>query len=241
MDHRAYRPGSIDAEGRRRTTVPDVGIAMELVPPTLRVEPGKLGCVQVHLTNSGVEACEVSVELPADERDWTWVHPTSCGIAPGTEEVVAVYFKPACGPHPRAGTHGISITARCRNQPEATAAGEETVDVGDFSDVAAVLDPMVAYDPAAVGYTLRLENRGNVPMRAVLSTDDPSGALVVGVDPGQLSAGPGETASAAVAVQARKGLKKGEVRHRVCVLAQVEGGTDLRVEGSFRQQGRKGR
>jgi len=217
-----------------------MAIAMELVPPTLRVDPGHLGSVQVHLTNTGTAACEVAVEVPAEQRDWSWVHPELCAIAAGAEGVVAVYFKPACGPHPVAGSHGIDITARCRNQPELDSAGHETVEVGDFADVAAVLDPLVTYDQMACTYTLRMENRGNVAMRATLSPDDPSGALAITVDPAQLSAGPGQTVTATVGVRARKRLRKGEVRHCVRVVAQVDGGEELRVEGSFRQQGRKG-
>ena len=99
---------------------------------------------------------------------------------------------------------------------------------------------MVAYDQRGHTYTLNVENRGNVPMTAALSTDDPSGALDVAVQPTQVSVGPGETVKANVAVQARKKLKRGEQRYRVCVLARVEGGSELRVEGAFRQQGLKG-
>jgi hypothetical protein len=98
---------------------------------------------------------------------------------------------------------------------------------------------MVAYDVMGHNYTFNLENQGNVPVTAALSTDDPSGGLQVDVEPKSLSAGPGETASALVSVQARKKLKKGEHTFRVCVLAQVEGGSELRVEGAFRQQGIK--
>ena len=49
-----------------------------------------------------------------------------------------------------------------------------------------------------------------------------------------------QVAKADVTVQARKKLKRGEERYRVCVLARVEGGSELRVEGAFRQQGSKG-
>jgi hypothetical protein len=61
----------------------------------------------------------------------------------------------------------------------------------------------------------------------------------VSVQPTRVSAGPGETVTATVNVQARKKLKRGEQRYRVCVLARVEGGSELRVEGAFRQQGVK--
>ena len=44
-----------------------------------------------------------------------------------------------------------------------------------------------------------------------------------------------------MAVRARKKLKKGEHTYRVCVTAQVDGGSDLRIEGAFRHQGLKGK
>jgi len=218
-----------------------VGIAMEVTPSALAVDPGRLASMKVQLTNSGLEACEVAVEVPPDERDWTWVHPESCSVTPGEEVVATVFFKPACGPHPPAGRHTVEIVARPLAGGEAGAHGEGTVEVGTFVDAAGALEPMVAYDVLGHDYTFNLENRGNVPITAALSTDDPSGALQVDVQPRTVSAGPGETAAAVVSVQARKKLKKGECTYRVCVLAEVEGGSELRVEGAFRQQGIKGR
>jgi len=210
---------------------------MELEPSALAVDPGRLGSMKVHLTNSGPEACEVAVEVPPEERDWTWVHPESCSVPAGEAAEVVVFFKPACGPHPTAGKHTVEIVARANGESAATGAG--TVDVGPFLDAVGTLDPMVAYDQRASSFTLNLENRGNVPVTAALSTDDPSGALEVGVQPTRVDVDPGGTVTATVAVQARKKLKRGEQRYRVCVLAQVEGGSDLRVEGAFRQQGLK--
>lgn len=219
-----------------------VGIAMEVTPSALAVDPGRLGSMKVRLTNSGPDACDVAVEVPPDDRDWSWVHPESCSVTPGEEVVATVFFKPACGPHPPAGTHTVEIVARAPGQAGAEAHGAGTVEVGPFLDAAGSLEPMVAYDFMGHDYTFHLENRGNVPITAALSTDDPSkGALAVDVQPRAVSAGPGETATATVSVRARKKLKKGEQTYRVCVLAQVEGGSELRVEGAFRQQGVKGR
>ena len=213
---------------------------MELVPPTVTADPGHLACMEVRLTNSGPEACELAVQVPAAERDWMWVHPEACRLEPGGETVASVYFKPACGPRPPAGTHRVDIQARCPDRPELGATGEGTVDVHPFTDVVATLDPLVGRAERACDFTLRLENRGNVPMHASLATDDPSGgALVLTVDPPAVDAGPGESATATVRAHARKGLRRGEHRYRVCVMAGVDGDGELRAEGSFYQQGRK--
>ena len=213
---------------------------MELVPSALAVDPGRLGRMGVRLRNSGEEVREVAVELPPAERDWSWVHPESCPLAPGEEAEVMVFFKPSCGPHPPAGRHTVEIVARASGEQAAAAKGEGTVEVTPWVDAAGTLDPMVAYDQMAATYTLNVENRGNVPMTATLCTDDPSGALETDVEPKQVRAGPGETVPATITVRARKKLKKGEQRYRVCVVAKVDGGSELRIEGAFRQQGIKG-
>lgn len=210
---------------------------MEVKPSALAVDPGRLGSMHVHLTNSGPEACDVAVEVPPGERDWSWVHPETCSVSPGEEVVATIFFKPALGPHPRAGRHTLPIVARAGGRPEAE--GEGTVDIGPFVDAVGHLDPMVAYDALGHDYTFKLENQGNVGISATLSTDDPSGDLELAVAPRTVSAGPGETASAVVSVRARKKLKKGEHTYRVCVLARVDRGSELRVEGAFRQQGAK--
>lgn len=212
---------------------------MELVPSSLSVDPGRLGSMQVHLTNSGTEATDVAVELPPDDRDWSWVHPERCPVEPGGEAVVAVFFKPKCGTRPVAGTHRVSIVAHTAGDATPPVATEGTVQVGAFSDAVAGLDPMVGKDQRAHSFAFRLENTGNVPLRAALSTTDPSGALTVDVHPRDVRADPGETATATVTVQARKTLKRGEQRFRVCVLADVDGGSEFRVEGAFYQQGLK--
>lgn len=216
-----------------------MGIAMELVPSSLSVDPGRLGSMQVHLRNSGAEATDVAVEVPAGHRHWSWVHPETCPVEPGGEAVVAVFFRPKCGPRPAAGVHRVEIVAHRAGDAAPFAASEGTVDVGPFSDAAAGLEPMVGKDERTHPYTFKLENTGNVPIRAALSTEDPSGALVLDVQPAQVTADPGETATATVTVQARKPLKRGEQRFRVCVMARVEGGSEFRVEGAFYQQGLK--
>jgi hypothetical protein len=213
---------------------------MELVPSALAVDPGRLGSMQVHVTNTGAEACEATVEVPADQRDWSWVHPESCTVAPGQEAVFAVFFKPGCGPHPTAGTHQVEIVARASGQPATSTTGQGTVQVGPWIDTAGALEPLVAHDVMSHSYTLNFENRGNVPVRASLTTEDPSGGgLDLKVDPAEVRAEPGQTATATVGVQARKKLKRGEQRYRICVLATVDGASDLRIEGAFYQQGLK--
>lgn len=212
---------------------------MELVPSALAVDPGRIGSMQVHLTNTGPAPCEVAVEVPPGQRDWSWVHPESCGIDPGAEAVVAVFFKPACGPHPTAGAHTVDIVARTGGLVPESLTGHGTVDVGVWVEAVGALDPMVAHDLTGHTYALNLENRSNVPLHASLATEDPSGALNLDVRPAQLEALPGDTASATVVVEARKKLKRGEQRYRICVLAHVDGGADLRIEGAFYQQGVK--
>ncbi|HEX3620720.1 MAG TPA: hypothetical protein VHT97_00225 [Acidimicrobiales bacterium] len=196
--------------------------------------------MQVHLTNTGPDPCEVAVELPPADRDWSWVHPESCAVAPGQEAVVAVFFKPACGSHPTAGTHTVEIVARASGDGAASASGQGTVEVGPWIEAAGVLDPLVAHDLVSHSYTLNFENRGNVPVRASFKTEDPSGGgIQLDLQPSELVADPGQTATATLTAQARKKLKRGEQRYRICVLATIEGAPDLRIEGAFYQQGVK--
>lgn len=212
---------------------------MELVPPSLSVDPGRMGSVQVRLTNDGTEVVEVAVEVAPVDRHWSWAHPEHSPVEAGAEATFAVFFKPHCGPRPVAGSHRVEIVAHHVDDPRPLASGHATVQVGAYSDATAELHPMVGKDQRTSSYTFNLENTGNLALVASLSTEDPSGSLVLDVHPAQVSAEPGETATAAVTVQARKALKRGEQRFRVCVIAEVHGGSRFRVEGAFYQQGIK--
>lgn len=213
---------------------------MDFVAPTVTVEAGSVRCLEAHVHNDGPEPCELVFEVSGGAAAWSWVHPESCGIGPGEEALVGVFFKPLAGPLPHAGSHPFGLQATCTGDADLTATGEATVEVRPYTEVVAVLDPVSGRDQRACDFTLRLENQGNVPMRATLAADDDPGRdLILHVQPTEVSAGPGETAKATVHVEARKALKKGERRFPICVRAQVEGGSGLRADGAFYQLGKK--
>lgn len=196
--------------------------------------------MEVRLSNSGPDRCELALAVPPAERSWSWVHPESCQLAAGGDEVVCVYFKPACGPRPNAGEHHVAVRASRPDDTEPAASAEAVVEVGPFTDVAATLDPLVGRGERGCSYAVKLENRGNVAMHASLSADDPSGGgLVLDVTPPEVDAEPGESVTATLELQPRKALRRGEQRYRVCVVARVEGDGELRAEGSFYHQGRR--
>lgn len=212
---------------------------MELVPESVAVEPGTVRCLEAHVRNTGSGPCQLVLDVAGEAAQWAWLHPQSCDVGPGEEAVISVVLKPPCAPQPSAGVLQFGIRATCRGEPELSAMGQGVLDIQPFADVVAALDPVIGRDRRTFVYTLKLENRGNVGMRATLSADEPSGHLVLGVEPMQVSAGPGETATANVHVEARKGMfRRGEQRFPICVRARVEGGAELRADGAFYQQGR---
>jgi hypothetical protein len=217
-----------------------VGLSVEFVAPTLTVEPGSVRGLEAHVRNEGPDACDLVFEVSGAAAGWSWVHPEACGLAPGDEATVGVFLKPLAGPVPFAGTHRFGLRAQCAAEPAQAASAEATVEVRPYTEVVAVLDPVHGRHQRACDYTLRLENQGNVGMRATLAADEDAGReLLLRVQPAEVSAGPGETVKATVHVEARKALKKGERRFPICVRANVEGAPQLRADGAFYQLGRK--
>ena len=214
---------------------------MDFVAPSVAVDAGSVRCLEAHVRNDGTEPCELVFEV-SGAAGWTFLHPEECAVGPGEDATVGVFFKPLAGPVPTAGVHPVGLRASCRSNPELSATGEATVEVRPYSDVVAVLDPVHGRDQRVCDYTLRLENQGNVGMRARLyAAADAPRELALDVQPTEVTAGPGETVKATVHVEARKPLRKGERRFPICVRAQVEGGSELRADGAFYQLGKKPR
>lgn len=215
-----------------------VGLGVEVVPVALAVEPGAVGAVQVRVRNAGAEPCEVTVEVAGDASHWTWAHPATCPVAAGADAQVAVFFKPPCGPVPAAGMQPFEVRAVTADGEVGVGGGE--VDVRPYVDIVASLDPPATRDKRGSTFTLRFENRGNVATSASLRGDDLLGLLDVSVEPRSVTAGPGETATATVRVEARKALKgNGERRLPFVVHAECDGCAPLRADGSLYQLGRK--
>lgn len=204
------------------------------------VDPGKVKCLEAHVRADVATPCPVRFALAGEAMGWTWVYPESCELAPGEEATVGVYFKPLCGPVPTAGRHRVALHATSATDPATAASADAIVEVTPYREVVAVLDPVVARDQESFTYTVRLENQGNVGMRASLSADQDAKELLLAVDPTDVSAEPGEIAKAAVRVNVRKTMRKGERRYPICVRARVDSGTELRADGAFHQLGRKG-
>ncbi|MFN2606989.1 MAG: hypothetical protein ABR511_03690 [Acidimicrobiales bacterium] len=219
----------------------DLGV--EVVPPALAVEPGTVGCMEVRVHNPGADVCDAAVVVAGEVARWSWVHPATCSLAAGADATVAVFFKPPCGPAPRAGCFGFEVRvtpAGATTAAAPTGCGRGTVEVRPYLDVVASIDPPAWWDRRAAAFTLRLENRGNVATSAALAGSDLLGELAVAVEPSRLAVDPGETSTAAVRVEARKALGgKGERRLPFVVTAECEGCSALRADGSFYQLGRR--
>jgi hypothetical protein len=211
---------------------------VELARSALTVDPGTVHCVDAYVHNSGTEPCAVVMEISGPPKPWAWVIPESCQVEPGGKATVGLVFKPPCASDPPAGRHEFHVRASCGDCGEAASAAG-TMEILPFSQVVAALDPVLARGQRSFNYTVKLANEGNVGMRATLTVDAPPRELALDVHPTEVSAGPGETATATVEVAARKRLRKGEQRYPICVRADLDGGKQVRADGAFYQLGKR--
>lgn len=157
-----------------------MALSVLLAGSALSVDPGGFVRADVRVRNTGARAERVQVRVTGPAARWSWVVPPELDVAAADEAVMTVGFRVPRTPDPPAGTLAFEIVAQPAAGPEARAAG--TLTVTPFQDLAVELDPTGAGPTTATAHQVVVENRGNVPVTAVItaSRDDADRVVTVG-------------------------------------------------------------
>ena len=214
-----------------------MGVVAVIVPRPLSVSALTVTGGEIRVTNTGPAEDEFSFAIDRESAQWGWVTPPTVVVPPGGEGSVKVLFRLPKSPKPPAGPLPFTVTVTSVRDKSVSTVAEGIVDVAPISDVVATMNPPTAQGSGPSHHTIALSNRGNTPVKARLTADDPEGNLDFDVEPVTLEAAPGTTASANLRVSPRRPLRRGTVERPFQVVAQAEGQEPLTASGKFTQEG----
>ncbi len=214
-----------------------MGVDAVIVPRPLAVAALEVTGGEILVTNTGATEDEYNFIIDREAAQWGWVTPPTVVVPPGGQGSVKVLFRLPKSPKPPAGPLPFTVKVGSIRDKSVSTVAEGVVEVAPITDLVATMNPTTAQGSGPSHHTVALSNRGNAPVRARLTATDPGGHLDFDLEPVTLEAAPGTSASANLRVSPKNRLRRGSVERPFQVVAEVEGGEPLRVDGTLTQEG----
>ena len=207
---------------------------LENVAPT--VEPGATATIGVTVHNGGHQVESYELRVVGEPADWATVEPPVLHVYPGEDQRAELVFAPPRTSAVPAGVRPFGIRAAGTEQPDDVAVPEGRVEVLPFADVSIELTPRASHGRGRARHELAIDNRGNAPAPLAIAGDDPDEAVVVRVQPAELTVPSGEAAFVRVRVRSVRRHWTGlPVTHLFRVSAQLPSEA-LAVGGAMLQE-----
>lgn len=214
-----------------------MGASVSLLPDLLHADPGGEAFGQVRIRNTGTVVDEFSLSVLGDASPWASVEPVAVSLFPGSEELVALRFRPPRAATTKEGPVAFGVRVASREDPGGSVVEEGTLQVGRFSDVFAELVPRTSRGRFSARHDLAVDNRGNIRVNATVSAKDADNALTFQFEPPAVVADPDTAAFARVKVAPRKRFLKGPARtYPFQVSVESEGAPTETADGTLLQE-----
>ena len=216
-----------------------MGVTAAFSPPSLEVDPGGSASCEVRVKNTGRTADEYVLTVLGEAAAWTSLFPRSLAVPARREATARLVVHLPRASHPPPGPWPLQLEVVSARDQRVAEVVEASIEVRPFTDAGVTLVPRISASRTGAEHDLVLENLGNTAVRSTVSATG-GDSLTVDVDPGVLTAGPGEKVVAKVRPRARRSvLFPG--RRRACpfqVVAHPEGADPVRVDGTMYQEAR---
>lgn len=183
--------------------------SLSLNDTALRVDPGQSVSTQLRVRNTGSVVDQFSFQPLGDAAAWLSVDPPLLRLFPDTDQFVTVTLAPPREPTTRPGPATWAVKAIPQEDPDGAAVSEGTVDVGEFVEVTAELQPVNGRARFTGRFDVAVDNRGNVAVPVRLLGTDAEQALAFDLRPAAIETTPGSAHFAKVAVKPPKKIWRG--------------------------------
>jgi hypothetical protein len=214
-----------------------MGALAHLETRLVAVTPGSQAAVQIRVRNTGSVVDQFSFQVLGDAQAWSTASPPTLSLFPGAEEATTITFSPPRSAQVRAGQLPFGVHVVSKEDPQGSVVEEGVLDIAPFSDVFAELAPRTSRGRRAATHDLAIDNRGNAPINATLSANDPDRLLNFDLRPPGIVAQPGTATFAKVGVRPRHSFWRGPAQTRPFqLLLENAGPTPVTVEGTMVQE-----
>jgi hypothetical protein len=189
-----------------------MGVIASIDSTSVTAEPGAETSCTVRVRNTGMVVDQVLLDILGDAKPWTTVEPAQLNMLPGSDALAQVTFRPPRSSAVAAGIVPFAVRAMSSEDPAGSTIEEGAVEVGQFSDLRAVLAPGSARGRRSAKYRLIVANEGNAPSHAAVSVSDPDLLLDFKVKPTTLLAQPGTATYVRLRTMPKKRFLKGQDR-----------------------------
>jgi hypothetical protein len=156
-------------------------VQLRLASEAIRVAPGSAESIAFTVRNMGtkVEDFRCLVAGPP----WIAAEPAAMSVYPGQEASGTVQAAPPLAPESRAGVTPFRLTVTSAVNANISGSATGSVDVAPYFELATELRPSSSSGRGRTRHNVRLDNRGNTPLRVMLRPTDVADGLRVGVPP----------------------------------------------------------
>ena len=193
-----------DAPRQMVRYLPSVGAAASILSATPTVEPGREASWDVRVRNTGSLVDQFTFEILGAAQPWTTVDPPTLELLPNTEGNARLTFRPPRSSTVPAGPLVVGVKAASREDPDGTIVEEATLEVSSFIELFVELVPRTSKGAWRGKHEIGVDNRGNVPLNALVTASDPDEALRFEARPPSVAVEPGSAVYGRLKVRPRK-------------------------------------
>ena len=218
-----------------RTARTAVQVGLSLGAPA--VEPGREVTCTIRVRNVGTIVDRFVLDVGGAAAGWSILDPVELSLYPGTEGTAALRLSPPRASEVPAGFAPIVVRATSASDSSVVAVGEAVVEIRPFLVIEASLVPRTSNGSTGALPRLVVANSGNRPVELAVHGTDPDDLLGVSVEPPVLRVLPGQSATAAVRLTARRAVPPGPAQPRPFTV-RLEGppGAEWSADGIFLQE-----
>lgn len=200
------RPLSLAGDPRAMTTV--AVLEQEIVS----LDAGERASLPLEVRNVGDTVEDYHLELVGVPAQWTTIDPSDFTLYPGTSTVATLEVHPPRSSEVPAGQMRFGIRVIPVDHPEEAVVPEAVVEVLPFLETTAELVPHTSRGRLGATHQVAVDNRGNVPVTALLTLTDPGQLLRTNPTAPGVSVAPGQAVFADLRVKPASLLWRGTPR-----------------------------
>jgi hypothetical protein len=209
----------------------------QLERESVRLDAGDHASLPLEIRNTGDIVEDYHLEVVGIPAQWTTIDEPDFTLYPGTSTVATLDVHPPRSSEIPAGELRFGIRVIPTDHPEEAVVPEAVVEVLPYLDTTAELVPRTTHGRFGATHQVAIDNRGNVPVTALLGLTDPGQLLRIGSTGTSLTVSPGQAVFADVRVRPAGLLWRGKSRTiPFTVAVSPQGAPAVSLEGVHLQE-----